>query len=276
MSTTSDIIAVFGETADGLAAGLVGDFAWLAIPCAEGFHIRAGWQVSKPMAEWTADDMWSRERTVPDLAAFRARVEDAAQHRRELRALKRRAGSGGANTPWGRAQSAEIYGEGIAFFSTASHGGFKVQAAQLATMPAILRVRDGWYEEDCEWAKVALAFPGLFTASERRSADATLRDWYPDCWEALHGRALAPGESHEKDRGRFETEHARDWIVISASRLDDAPGTVRCIAARGGDRDTIERRTYLVPAHEYEPGRFGFVIDETRHQRCDGEPGDAR
>ena len=267
----SDIIALFGEPEAGLAAGQVEDFAWLAIPYAEGFHIRAGWQVRKPMAAWTADDMWQWERTVPDIAAFRARVEDAAEHRRELRAPGRRRGRGGANTPGGPAQTAEIYADGVAFFTTAGHGGFKLARARNAAMPKALRVAGGWYEEDCEWAKVAVAFPDLFTKSERRSAEESLRHWYPDAWEAVHGRTLAPGESREKDRRLFEAAHAEDWIVISASRLDDAPDMVRCIAARGGDHASTERRAYLVPASDYTTGLFGFVIDERAHQRCDGE-----
>ena len=269
--SASDIIALFGETDAGLAAGQVGDFAWLAIPCAEGFHIRGGWQVRKPMAAWTEDDMWQWERTVPDLAAFRAPVEDAAEHRRELRALGRRRAGGGANTPWGGAQTSEIYADGVVFFTTAGHGGFKLDRARNAAMPKALRVAGGWYEEDCEWAKVAVAFPDLFTKSERRSAEDSLRHWYPDAWEAVHGRALAAGESREKDRRLFEAAHAEDWIVISACRLDDAPEMVRCIAARGGDRASIERRAYLVPASDYTSGPFGFVIDERAHQRCDGE-----
>ena len=67
---------------------------------------------------------------------------------------------------------------------------------------------DGWYEEDCAWAAVAQAFPELFTEYEWRCADRTIRDWYPDAWEAIHGRPLRPGESHEKDRRNFERDHA--------------------------------------------------------------------
>src|SRR3546814_9970543 len=67
-------------------------------------------------------------------------------------------------------------------------------------MPGVLRVAGGWYEEDCEWAKVASGFPDLFTDDERCHADRTLRDYYPECWEAVHGRA----QSKTTGDGRFK------------------------------------------------------------------------
>ncbi len=269
--SANDIVAVFGETAGGLTAGQVDDHAWLAVPCDGGFQITSGWKLRTPMAEWTPQDFWGCEKTVKDLAAFRTHVEEAAEHRRQLRRLGRRSGQPGASTPWGRADHAEIYGPGVVFHGTPSHGGIKLDAARNAAMPAALRVRGGWYEEDCEWAKVAVAFPDLFTDYERRHADDTLRHWYPDCWEAVHGRALGPGDSREKDRLRFLADHAGDWIVVSASRCKIDPGMVECIATLGGDHASREARCYRVPVDEYTPGPDGFVIDETRHRRLDDE-----
>src|SRR3546814_7712530 len=72
-------------------------------------------------------------------------------------------------------------------------------------MPGVLRVAGGWYEEDCEWAKVAIGFPDLFTDYERCHADRTLRDYYPECWEAVHGRA----QSKTTGDGRSE-EHTSE------------------------------------------------------------------
>src|SRR3546814_11786494 len=83
-------------------------------------------------------------------------------------------------------------------------------------MPAVLRVAGGWYEEDCEWAKVAIGLPDLFTDYARRHADRTLRAYYPECWEAVHRRALEPGDSFAHDRRPFRDAHATDWVVVSA------------------------------------------------------------
>lgn len=70
-------------------------------------------------------------------------------------------------TPWGKADSAEKIAEGITFYSTPSHGGVKLSPERLASMPAMLReikpfAGPGWYEEDCDYSLVVLAFPECF------------------------------------------------------------------------------------------------------------------
>jgi hypothetical protein len=135
----------------------------------------------------------------------------------------------------------------------------------------MLRSKGGWYEEDAEWAIVAITFPDLFTSFERRCAERTIKDSWPDAWEAISGTILQPGESYEKDRRAFEAAHAADWIVISAITSDRQKGFVECVARRGGRHglDADERR-FLVPSDEYAVGRFGFVIDLDRHAVYDG------
>ena len=241
MRSPNPIVARFERTSEGLLAAQVDDLAWLAVPVADG--------------------------VVADEAAFRAHVEAIAEHRRQLRTLDRRIGPGGVDTPWNTAQHSEIYAEGIAFYSTASHGGFHLDDERNAGMPDCLRNADGWYEEDEQRAKVASAFPALFTERERSQAEKTLRDWQPDAWEILYGRKLDPSESYTRDRQHFEAVHAHDWIVVAASRSDDHPGQVECAAILGGSRGNVPVRNFLVPADEYSIGRHGFVIDEKRHPK---------
>jgi hypothetical protein len=78
-------------------------------------------------------------------------------------------------TPWGPAQSATEYGPGVTFYTTASHGGFHLTEEALARMPKPLDALGtwagpGWYEEDCDWVLVAIAFPDLFSDDELFSA----------------------------------------------------------------------------------------------------------
>jgi hypothetical protein len=263
------IAAIFGRTAGGLLAGKVEDFAWLAVPHAAGLRILSGWQTRKPLAAWTVDDFYGADGIVSDEAAFRERVEETAEHRRELLGLGRQSLGGGVETPWGGAQHSMRYGDGIVFHSTASHGGFFLVPDQNVLVHAMLRNAEGWYEEDAEWAKVAFTFPSLFTAKERRSAEKTLRDDQPDAWETILGVALLPGESFVKDRRRFRSDNADHWVVISASRSADDREMIDCIAALGGVRASGELRRYRVPRADYVPGAFGFVIDEGRHARTD-------
>jgi hypothetical protein len=169
-------------------------------------------------------------------------------------------------TPWGKADHEQTYAEGIVFYNTSSHGGFKLDRIRNAQVPPALRERGGWYEEDCAWAKVVYAFPAIFPEEELASAIQTLKTWYPDAWESLTGTTLAPGESFIKDERCFLEEHASDWIVISAITSEQQPGMVECIATLGGTRNGIGERRFLVSDDEYRQRKpFGFVIDETRH-----------
>lgn len=136
----------------------------------------------------------------------------------------------------------------------------------------MLRVTSGWYEEDAEWAIVAITFPHLFTCFERRCAEQTIKDSWPDAWEAITGTVLAPGESRRKDERAFEAAHADDWVVVSAITSNHEKGFVECVATCGGRREhSAEERRFLVASAEYNVGRFGFVIDTQRHPAYFGQ-----
>lgn len=262
----SDIIVEYGSTADGLMAARLDGFAYMAVPIADGYSVASGWRLNRPIAEWMRSDVHGAEGAVADESGFRAYVEDIAIHLRQRKALGRKDTVMRVSTPWGMSQAATIYAEGIVFHSTAGHGGFKLDRAHNAAMPPALRLAGGWYEEDCDWARVAIGYPDLFTDREKASADRTLRDWFPDAWEAVHGRKLTAAESFMRDRQAFEREHGQDWIVISAVRSKDHPGHVEAIASLGGQRGGVATRVFLVPAGDYAIGRHGFVIDPSRHR----------
>jgi hypothetical protein len=134
-----------------------------------------------------------------------------------------------------------------------------------------LRAVGRWYEEDQCWAIVAFTFPHLFTALERRHAERTIKESWPDVWEAIFGTILGPGESRMKDQRAFESEHATDRIVVSAITSDQETGFVECIAKPGGKQGAgIEERRFLVPTDEYHISGFGFVIDPDRHSTYAG------
>ena len=257
----------FGRAADGILVARVADTAFAMLPARDGRHYLAtGWRIGRPMAEWKRSDFYGHTGELADEAAFRAKIAENAEHQREKRALGRREISSTASTPWGRSQGATVYAEGVVCHSTAGHGGFHLSAERNRKVHAMLQSRGGWYEEDAGWAIVALTFPHLFTSYERRCAERTIKDSWPDAWEAIFGTILQPGESREKDRRAFEQERADDWIVVSAITSDQHPGFVEVVATPGGRRGAgTEERRFLVPFDEYRIGRFGFVVDETRH-----------
>lgn len=262
----------FGQSADGLAVARIGDLAFAMVPGRDGqYFLSSAWQVPRPLADLTRGDFYSHHGRIEDEPAFRARMFEQAENSRELLRLARRPARIHCNTPWGPSQGATIYAEGVVSHTTAGHGGFKLSAERNARVHPMLCRDSGFYEEDAEWAIVALTFPDLFTVFERKCADKTIPDCWPDAWEAILGEFLAPGESMEKDRRAFEQQHANDWVVISALCSNHHPGMTEVIATRGGRRDHgVEERRFLVLSVDYQAGRFGFVIDETRHAAFDG------
>lgn len=270
--STSESEVEFGRSADGLPVARVGDLVFAMVPGRHNeYFLASAWRVSRPLIGLKREDFYSHHGAVADEDAFRARMLEQAEHSRELRALGRHSVRMHCSTPWGPSQGATIYADGVVSHTTAGHGGFKLSVERNAKVHPLLRADGGWYEEDAAWAIVALTFPTLFTGYEHRTADRTIRDSWPDVWEAIHGRELASGQSFEKDRRAFHAGHAGDWIVISALRSDYHPGMTEVIATIGGTRDGgAEERRYLVPSDGYKAGRFGFVIDEARHSAHDG------
>lgn len=262
----------FGRSVEGFPVARVGENAFAMLPVRAGEHFLAsGGKIGRPLSEWRREDFYGHSGVLADEEAFRTRVLENAGHQREKQALGRFDIYTRVHTPWGMSQRTTVYADGVECHSTASHGGFKLFAERNAQVHPLLRSKDGFYEEDCAWAAVAITFPDRFTDFERRCAEKTLKDWEPEAWEAIFGTCLTPSESHVKDRRAFETKHVNDWIVISALRSDHHPGMTEVIATRGGKRDPhVEERRFLVPSTEYEVGRFGFVIDETRHAAYDG------
>lgn len=270
MNSPDRSIVSFHRTRDGFPAARIGERGFLALPSKSGgVSVASARHIDKLPEEWRPSDFCIVERLLEDEAAFRRHLTEISDHGRQLLELDRREPKTNAITPRGTAQISTVYGEGVVFHSTASHGGFQLDEERNALVHPAYRNADGWYEEDSQWAKVAATFPLFFMDYERKCADQTLRDWEPDAYEAVNNVDLCPGESHTKDARQFRLDHARDWLVTSAIKSRQRSRFVECVATLGGDRRGKERR-FLVPEAEYDSGRHGFVIDPARHQTYDG------
>ncbi len=185
----------------------------------------------------------------------------------------------GSRTPWGPAQSVDRVADGIVAVGTAGHGGVKLSPERNRVIPPALRDQTGWYEEDMEVNIVRRYFSDEWAgahwvhddaATIREDADASIRHWLPDGWEAANGRVLAPGESRVKDEAAWLARHAGEPVVISASRAESDADLLRVSANVDG-----ARHEYLVPREEYETRSAGtelgqngrFVVDPSRHPR---------
>lgn len=181
------------------------------------------------------------------------------------------------NTPWGQSQSsAKTKLRGIMQYGTPGHGGLHVSKKLNAMIPEYMRCSDGWYEEDIDWAIPTVVFPqcGL----DYEAAKDSLKHEYPDAYEKFFGVTLQPGESTARDKQLYLKEHEDDWMVIAAWGdwyEKSRKGFCYVIARRGGREQRygeprLEERSYLVPNEEYGARhRFGFVIDESRHERVE-------
>ncbi len=127
------------------------------------------------------------------------------------------------HSPWGVIRAAEQLLPGIWHASTASHGGFLLSDEREASMPDALRLGDGAYEEDVDWARVMVAFGDEFRSSrllepeaQLAQARATLRCWLPDLWTAHTGEPVAPRDNHViRRRAAFQAAIGKH-VVTSA------------------------------------------------------------
>jgi hypothetical protein len=273
--TEVDEDVTFGVSADGFPVARIGDTTLAMVQTADGSaaFLASAWRLTRRLSDLKRQDFHGHDGRLDGEAEFRARVFETARHKAELVALRRQQVHMSCSTPWGASQHATIYADGIVSHTTSGHGGFHLSVARNVKVLEALRNASGWYEEDAEWAIVALTFPDLFTTYERTCADETILNTWPSAWERIHSRRLEPGESWTKDKAAFELKHVHDWVVTSAIKSNHHAGMVEVVARRGsidiGQNE--ECRRFLVLAMEYETrGRFGFVIDQQRHTVYDG------
>jgi hypothetical protein len=259
------------KTTNDFNAVMVGDDAYVAVPDQKGgdFHVFTG------RGRTFNDRFWNTGKRVASIESFVAYVEDIQIHEDHLQRLGRIRKPAGAKTPWGAADGVTVYDPGVMFYSTPGHAGFKVYKKLNQLIPEHYRNENGWYEHHCEWAKVAVTFPHLFTDLERRPAEKTLKNYFPEAYEAVNGVVLSEAESFKKAEAMFALRNADNYVVISASQKDEHPGMAVCTATlggvRGGYRDGVEipspeHRTFLVPLDEYRTrSSHGFVIDLEKH-----------
>jgi hypothetical protein len=171
-------------------------------------------------------------------------------------------------SPWGTVDYAKEVAPGILSVSTPGHGGIKLSRAMNAKMPATVRRKGGWCEEDCEWSLVALVFPEAF-AGNVEHAKTSAKNWFPDEYEALTGEKVAVEESCVLRDRAFKAATADKFVAKSARGdwADDVPtGMVGVTAYKAS---TGETASFLVPASEYRSrGANGFVVDESKHEAC--------
>ncbi len=179
-------------------------------------------------------------------------------------------------TPWGQPDTKMIHSEGIMFYSTPGHGGFKVSRELNLKIPEYMRRAGGWYEEDCEWSIVAMAFPDKFEPKDVESARNTFRNWFPDEYEKFFGVKLKEGESWTRDDAIFYKSNKDKLLGIAAwgdwhkTVPEGMVGVCAVIGSKAEDRkySDSDEHYLLVPEKEYENRSRDFVFeDPSRYQK---------
>lgn len=156
-----------------------------------------------PPLGWSGDTFYMCEFSFDDITAKFSK-EDGKYYCEFARYPEKRRSKPVVETPWGPAQHIREIAPGIVSYSTASHGGIHLSPERIAEMPKPLqkfvpfggeqRGPGRWFEEDCDWAVVALAFPQFFTDDDHAAALATIRSYKPELYKEVCG--LVGGESN--------------------------------------------------------------------------------
>lgn len=184
------------------------------------------------------------------------------------------------HSPWGNVDDWSPFGDqGLYQHSTPSHGGVYVPEEMKRMMPAPYRNANAygggcWFEEDSEWALVALSFPSGHSEKNIKAAISTVKNYYPHQYMAVTGEKLSRHDSSvlakEEDRasavGKYVADCAWGHGNNNADRIDVPPGMVGVSATIGGRDENYHcneasRRYFLVPSEEYETRTsFGFIM----------------
>jgi len=182
----------------------------------------------------------------------------------------------GMNTPWGRADNIRRLADGIWFVGTPGHGGLKLSASLNKKMPQVVRTPGGWYEEDLAYNWVVVMFPELIerglVSGTLEEAHQSLRDWFPTEYEKVFNTKLTSSQSRELRENLFKSEHADDWVVVSAEsrsswnpQVPDGMLLVTCQPAGRAHTRGAPVRHFLVPSDDYQDSKLrtpiGFICD---------------
>ncbi len=190
-------------------------------------------------------------------------------------------------SPWGAVQHEAEIAPGITQVSTASHGGIFITPERNARVHGAWRRKGGWYEEDCDWAIVAITFPEHFQEpmpegskhtgqTHAEYARTVLWDWLPDEYAKVFGTKVPATESYTLRRRALAAGVMNDLRVASAwGPNGDGHGRTRVpdgwlgVMARKGGRfgaNGQHHEWHLVPAADYdEADEAGVVVDPARH-----------
>lgn len=173
----------------------------------------------------------------------------------------------GDSTPWGPADVVEHIAPGIDRAVTPGHGGYKLSEERNREVAAEWRDSSAWYEEDSEWAIVAITHREAFSDEDVAMAHKSSRAFRPEEYMRVVGKnpakygitdyqPVGPGESPILDVKHFFATNAKDVERVWSGVLsDEHPGMVEASVSavkKDGSRGEHKARRVLIPKDEYD------------------------
>lgn len=176
------------------------------------------------------------------------------------------------SSPWGKPQTCDKIAPGIVRVTTAGHGGIHLDDWRQSRMPEALKNQvENWYEEDLCWCLPATAFPEAFPESYKKDAEWTLRNNFPERYEAYYNVVLEPGQSRDKDQKKFYLDNMNHYLATSACcheqallfhRVQIAEDMVLVHAAKGvGVEKVYDQKLFAVAEDRYKARVNTYIID---------------
>ncbi len=176
----------------------------------------------------------------------------------------------GSRSPWGKIQTVQRHGKGIATVTTSRHGGIKLSPENNRKVHPAWRRAGGWYEEDQEYAIVVLTFPDAIPGLVEWAHESAKNN-YPSEYGAVYGCTVRPEESRalrlemarEAARGKFQVT-ARwgswaDWVP------EGFVGVFARVDGSAGPEGSPEGYFLMPESDNAQEINTIWVIDPTRH-----------
>lgn len=154
----------------------------------------------------------------------------------------------GSRTPWGKADHVKMIVPGVFEVGTPGHGGIKLDPVRNKLVPASVRRKAGWYEEDCEVSIVFATHRDVrshFKVDEDQNA-VSLASWLPRDYVALRdGGYLRPNTKAEERLAEHEAERLKkahavaNRIPVRCSAMHAGPGRVHVLFNVPNERETV-------------------------------------
>lgn len=172
-------------------------------------------------------------------------------------------------SPWGKVQESKVYSDDAVRVHTPSHGGVLISPMMNEKIPEAFRIKEGWYEEDCDWAIPYYFIPEVFghvAVKLHDDAKKTLKIWHWRQWDKMFKLdQVDPNESSQKMKVIMEKRSIGKMKVLSV--LGDwhektPKGFVRVCASKILSPESYgpEESYFLIPEKEYQNVAKKFFI----------------